>query len=64
MVRFHDPENNDQEERASSYSRLRREVIGAERSTLIGLRHSGVINDEVLRRIQHDLDLEEARLSS
>ncbi len=64
MVRFHDPENNDQEERASAYSRLRREIIGAERSTLIELRRSSVINDEVLRRIQHDLDLEEVRLSS
>jgi CPA1 family monovalent cation:H+ antiporter len=64
MVRFHDPENQDEEERARAYSRLRREVIRAERTTLINLRRQGAINDEVLRHIQHDLDLEEVRLSS
>lgn len=63
-ARFHHTEGNDQEERAVAYSRLKREIISAERGVLIELRGRGVINDEVLRRVQHDLDLEEVGLSS
>ena len=37
---------------------LRREVLSAERRTLIRLRNQGEINDEV-RRLERDLDLEE-----
>ncbi|MGZ3678708.1 MAG: hypothetical protein ACXWQR_09085 [Ktedonobacterales bacterium] len=39
--------------------RLRREVLSAERSTLLTLRNQGTIDDEVLRRLERDLDLEE-----
>jgi monovalent cation/hydrogen antiporter len=39
--------------------RLRREVLSAERSTLLTLRNQGKIEDEVLRRLERDLDLEE-----
>ena len=35
---------------------------GAQRRTLIDLRNEGVIGDEVLHRIERDLDLEESRL--
>jgi CPA1 family monovalent cation:H+ antiporter len=45
------------------YRRLRLEMLAAERETLVGLRDAGRINDEVLSRILHDLDLEEAMLS-
>ncbi len=38
---------------------LRREVISAERSTLITLRNQGKLDDEVVRRLERDLDLEE-----
>ena len=41
-----------------------REVIGAERRTLRRLRDEGAITDEVRRRIEYDLDLEEARLEA
>lgn len=41
---------------------LQNEVLGAERKTAIKLRNQGVINDEVLNRIERDLDLEETRL--
>ena len=38
---------------------LRREVISAERSALIALRNQGKIDDEVVRRLERDLDLEQ-----
>jgi CPA1 family monovalent cation:H+ antiporter len=44
------------------YSDLRRELIGVERSTLLGLRNDGRLKGDVIREIQRDLDLEEARL--
>jgi CPA1 family monovalent cation:H+ antiporter len=43
------------------HNRLRREVLGAERAAVLRLRDEGVINDDVLRRVQRDIDLEEAR---
>jgi hypothetical protein len=36
--------------------------LAAKRKTLIALRDSGIINDEVLRKIQYDIDMEEVRL--
>jgi CPA1 family monovalent cation:H+ antiporter len=45
------------------YRRLRLEMLAAERETLVGLRDIGRIDDEVLTRTLHDLDLEEALLS-
>lgn len=44
------------------YLQIQKAVIAAERSMVIQLRREGVINDESLRKIEHDLDLEEARL--
>jgi CPA1 family monovalent cation:H+ antiporter len=46
------------------YQRLQHEALGIERQTIIRLRNQRVINDEALRRIQRDLDLAEARLTS
>jgi hypothetical protein len=50
------------EERSLAYQRFRRELLGAERSALLRLRGEGRISDEVRRRVERDLDLEEARL--
>ena len=47
---------------APSYERLQQEALDMERRTIIQLRDEYVINDEVLRRIQSDLDHAEARL--
>jgi monovalent cation/hydrogen antiporter len=47
---------------AHSYQRLQREALAVERRTIIRLRDEYTINDEVLRRIQRDLDHAEARL--
>jgi Na+/H+ antiporter len=45
-----------------SYQRLQQDALAVERRTIIQLRNEYVINDEVLRRIQNDLDHAEARL--
>jgi CPA1 family monovalent cation:H+ antiporter len=45
-----------------AYGELRRDLIGVERDTLLSLRDQGRLRPEVLREIQRDLDLEEARL--
>jgi CPA1 family monovalent cation:H+ antiporter len=47
---------------SSDYENLQQEALVVERQTILQLRNERVINDQVLRRIQHDLDLAEARL--
>ncbi len=47
---------------SSEYERLSRAALEQERRTIIQLRNDGVISDEVLRRIQRDVDLAEVRL--
>jgi len=51
-------------EHLAAHQRLKLELIDAERHAVIHLRNQGVINDEVLRRIERDLDLEELRLEA
>jgi monovalent cation/hydrogen antiporter len=55
-------EDDGYEERSLAYQRFRRELLGAERAELLRLRSEGRISDEVRRRVERDLDLEEARL--
>ncbi len=50
------------EDRSVNYQRLRRELLAAERRAVLELRRRGRIDDEVMRRVVRDLDLEEARL--
>ncbi len=49
---------------SSEYERLSQEALRVERMSIIRLRDADVISDEVLRRIQRDIDLAEARLQS
>jgi len=42
--------------------RLRGETLGAERAALIRLRDEGTISDEVLHRLEQELDIEALRL--
>jgi len=44
------------------FEQLACEALDAERETVIALRNERAISDEVLRHIQHDIDLAEARL--
>ena len=50
------------EDRSLAYQRLVRELIEAQRGALIRLRNEGAINNEVMRRIERELDLEESCL--
>jgi hypothetical protein len=61
-ARFDDEDDGAIEERSQAYQRLRRELLDAERQAVVSLRREGRINDEVMNRIQRDLDLEDARL--
>ncbi|HZQ48538.1 MAG TPA: Na+/H+ antiporter [Verrucomicrobiae bacterium] len=49
---------------SEDYTRLEQEALRVERQTILQLRNERVINDEALRRIQHDLDLAEERVRS
>ncbi len=47
----------------ASYRRLRRSMLDAERAVFVEMRDAGRIDDEVLRRVQRELDLEQAMLA-
>jgi CPA1 family monovalent cation:H+ antiporter len=47
---------------SSEFERLSHDALQVERRTILELRNKNVISDEVLRRIQVDIDLAEARL--
>ncbi len=59
-----DGDDFDYEARAETYQRFMADVIGAQRATLRSLRDGGRITDEVRRRVEYDLDLEEARIGN
>ena len=59
-----DPEADGLEATATAYEQLQRAALTAERQEAVRLRDINVIGDEVLRRVQRDLDLEELQLGS
>jgi CPA1 family monovalent cation:H+ antiporter len=61
-ARFDDGDDGAIEQRSQAYQRLRRELLEAERSAVVALRNEGRISDEVMRRVERDLDLEDSRL--
>jgi CPA1 family monovalent cation:H+ antiporter len=61
-ARYHGNDGDGAEARSQQYQRLRRELLEAERSAVIALRNEGVINEEVMHRVQRDIDLEASRL--
>ena len=48
----------------AAYLHLKHEILDAERATIVALRDSSEIGDDTLRNIQHDIDLEEARIQA
>jgi monovalent cation/hydrogen antiporter len=52
------------EDQSVNYQRLRRELLDAERQAVRQLRRDGYIDDEVMRRVVRDLDLEDERLDA
>jgi NhaP-type Na+/H+ and K+/H+ antiporter len=59
-----DGDGGEFEARAGQYLRAMYELFDAQREALIGLRNDGEISDEVRRKIERELDLEESRLMS
>jgi monovalent cation/hydrogen antiporter len=59
-----DGDGDHYEERTSAYQRVMYELFDAQREELIGMRNRGDISDEVRRRVERELDLEESRLFS
>ena len=50
------------EDQSQGYQRAVREVIDAQREVLVGLRNRGDISNDVMHRIERELDLEDSRL--
>ena len=59
-----DGDGDHYEERTGAYQRVMYELFDAQRDELIGMRNRGEISDEVRRRVERELDLEESRLFS
>jgi monovalent cation/hydrogen antiporter len=52
----------DGREELKEYGAMRRDLITVERASLLDLRRDGVVPQEVLRKVERDLDLDEARI--
>jgi Na+/H+ antiporter len=50
------------DQQVNEFTRIRKELLTLERSLIMQMRKAGEIGDDVLRRIEHELDLEESRL--
>jgi CPA1 family monovalent cation:H+ antiporter len=59
-----DPSAAGEDQELIEHREIRRPVIGAEREALLRLRAEGSIDDDVLRRLERDLDLEEQRMDA
>ena len=57
-------EPGEAEEELIAHTQIKRELIEAERRAAFDLRERAVIDDEILRRIERDLDLEELRMEN
>jgi monovalent cation/hydrogen antiporter len=62
QARFDGEDDGAIERQSADFQRLRRELLEAERAAVVGLRRDGRISDDVMRRIERDLDLEDTRL--
>jgi monovalent cation/hydrogen antiporter len=61
-ARYHGTDDDGVEERSQQYQRLRRELLEAERQAVLRLRNEGTITEDVMQRVQRDIDLEDLRL--
>jgi monovalent cation/hydrogen antiporter len=61
-ARFDDTDDGAIDERSINYQRLVHEVLEAQRAEIVRLRNQGRINDDIMHRIERDLDLEDTRL--
>jgi Na+/H+ antiporter len=61
-ARYEGVDDDGVEDRSQQYQRLRRELLEAERQAVLRLRNEGVITEDVMQRVQRDIDLEDLRL--
>jgi monovalent cation/hydrogen antiporter len=61
-ARYEGVDDEGVEARSQQYQRLRRELLEAERQAVLRLRNEGTITEEVMQRVQRDIDLEDLRL--
>jgi monovalent cation/hydrogen antiporter len=59
-----DGDGGDLEHRVNAWRRLMYDLYDAQRGALIEMRNRGEISDEVRRKVERDLDLEESRLEN
>jgi monovalent cation/hydrogen antiporter len=55
-------EDDGYEDRSQAYQRTVREVLEAQRAAVVALRNDGTISNDVMHRIERELDLEDQRL--
>ena len=55
-------EDDGYEDRSANYQRMVREVLEAQRREIVRLRNTGEISNDVMHRIERELDLEDERL--
>jgi CPA1 family monovalent cation:H+ antiporter len=55
-------EDDGYEDRSIAYQRTMREVLEAQRAAVVALRNDGTISNDVMHRIERELDLEDQRL--
>jgi monovalent cation/hydrogen antiporter len=63
-ARYEGSDDGGVEERSAQFQRLRRELLDAERSAVVALRNEGAITEQVMQRVQRDIDLEDSRLDA
>ena len=57
-----DGERDEAADHVALHQRLQRDVLAAQQAAIVRLRDEGEISDQVMRQVQRDLDLEEARI--
>jgi Na+/H+ antiporter len=60
----HEEQLTESEEELFEHRQIRASVIEAEREALVQMRERGAVTDEVFRRVERDLDLEELRMEA
>ncbi|MFN2490471.1 MAG: Na+/H+ antiporter [Actinomycetota bacterium] len=61
-ARAREEEDGSYEDRSLAYQQMVRELLEAQRREIIRLRNEGAISNEVMHRVERDLDLEDSRL--
>jgi monovalent cation/hydrogen antiporter len=61
---LHEAPGNEAEQELVEHRQIRSDVIDAQRDALLAMRDRGAIDDDVLRNIERELDLEEIRMEA